>query len=534
MGAKNGYFQLDNRADGIYLIIFPPEDGGQEVDVMEMTAFLDKKGIGPYDIKELNTAIHTAVKAQAFVKVSDQKGLEFGESMELRFSEDRMTATARFYPPTTKGQVMDMKEIVGDLQYNHIQYGIIADSLKSFVMNRTYCTDIVVAKGTQPVQGKDAYITYNFDANPTRKPKQLEDGSVDFHSLNIFTKVQKGDLLATLTPAIQGTPGRDVYGNHIAPAKVKQMSLKYSRNISLSEDKLQMFSDVSGDVQLAGDTVFVSDTYTVPADVDTSTGDIEYDGNVIVTGNVRTGFTIRAKGSVQVNGVVEGACIYSGDSIVLNRGMQGMARGYLEAENNIVAKFVESGTLTAKNNITVGSLLHSKVKAGNDIVVNGKKAFIIGGDVSAGHMIDVRSTGNQMETFTVLRVGIFQEQIDKLHELKTQNESVQEDIAKYTDVMNMFRTQLAKGAKFPPEQIKKLQSIAESLKQLEKQFNENDIEIKKIEEAVEESKGCKIKVADVVHVGTEVHLNGHYQAVRQSVKRCIFRLAGGEIEHVGY
>ncbi|MDE5966402.1 MAG: FapA family protein [Lachnospiraceae bacterium] len=534
MGVKNGYFQLDNRADGIYVIIFPPEDGGQNVDVMELTAFLDKKGIGPYDIKELNMVIQTAVKNQAFAKVSDQKGLEFGESMELRFSEDHMTATARFYPPTTKGQVMDMKEIVGDLQYNHIQYGINAEILQGFVQNRTYCTDIVVARGTQPVQGKDAYITYNFDVNPTGKPKQLEDGSVDFHSLNIFTKVEKGALLATLTPAVQGKPGKDVYGNEIAPAKVKNLSLKYSRNISVSEDKLQMFSDVSGDVQLVGDTVFVSDTYTVMADVDPSTGDIEYDGNVIVTGNVRTGFTIRAKGSVQVNGVVEGAYIYSGDSIVLNRGMQGMSKGYLEAENNIVAKFVESGTLTAKNNITVGSLLHSKVKAGNDIVVNGKKAFIIGGDVSAGHMIDVRSTGNQMETLTVLRVGIFQEQLDKLNELRTTNESIKEDIEKYTGVVNMFRTQLAKGAKFLPEQIKKLQSVAENLKQLEKQFNDNDVEIKEIEEAVEQSQGCKIKVSDVVNVGTEVHLNGHYQAVRQSVKRCIFRLAGGEIEHVGY
>lgn len=534
MEVKNGYFQLDNRMDGIYVIIFPPAEGGQPVDVMELTAFLDKKKIGPYDVKELNSRIHTTVKQQSAVKVSDQSGVEFGESMNIRFSEDHMTATARFYPPSVKGKQMDVKEILSDLQFNHIQYGIVQEAIQGFLANRSYCSDIVVAKGKPPVQGKDAFITYTFDVNPTGKPKQLEDGSVDFHSLNIFTRVEKGALLATLTPAVPGTPGKDVFGNEIHPAKVKQLSLKYSRNIILSEDKLRMFSDVSGDVQLAGDTVFVSDTYTVPADVDTSTGDIEYDGNVVVTGNVRTGFTIRAKGSVQVNGIVEGACIYSGDSIVLNRGMQGMSRGILEAQNNIVAKFVESGTLLAKNNITVGSLLHCKVKAGNDIVVNGRKAFIIGGDVSAGHMIDVHSTGNHMETLTVLHAGIFPEQLDKLNTLREQNEKLQEEIEKYLGVVNMFKTQLAKGAKFQPEQIKKIQSVAQNLKNIEKQFNENDVEIKKIEEAVESSKNCKIKVADIVNVGTEIHLNGHYQSIKQSVRRCLFRLSGGEIEHVGY
>ena len=43
---------------------------------------------------------------------------------------------------------------------------------------------------------------------------------------------------------------------------------------------------------------FALPPYKVAADVDASTGDIEYEGNVMVPGTVRTGFTIRAKGDI--------------------------------------------------------------------------------------------------------------------------------------------------------------------------------------------------------------------------------------------
>lgn len=534
MAGRNGYFQLDNRSDGSYVIIYPPGEGGKIVDVKELAAYLEQMKISVENIAGLHSFIQSVQAKPGSIKVSDTPGLECNECMTIKVSEDRMMVYVRFHAPSTKGSAMDEAEILSDLEHNKIQYGISEKIIKKYVVSRLYCTDIPIAKGKQVVQGRDAYITYHFDVNPTSKPKQLEDGSVDFHQLNIFTRVEKGDLLATLTPAYMGEPGIDVYGNEIMPAKVKQLTLKASKNIVLSEDKLSMYSDAAGDVKLEGDSVYVSDTYYVPADVDTSTGDIDYEGNVVVTGNVRTGFTIRAKGSVQVNGVVEGACIYSGDSIVLKRGMQGMAKGYLEAENDIVSNFVESGTLVAKNNITVGSLLHSKVKAGNDLVVSGKKAFIIGGEVEVGHKIDTRAVGNQMETLTVLRVGVSVEQLERLHSLKKENEEISENVAKYNKVVATFMDQKVKGFKFTQEQLKSIQLVANNLKALQAQQKRNEAEIAKLDEAVEKGSKCCIQISDVAHVGSEFYLNGNRKALKESLRRCRLKLNRGEIEIAGY
>ena len=73
--------------------------------------------------------------------------------------------------------------------------------------------------------------------------------------------------LATLVPIDYGTPGEDVYGNIIRPKKVRNKRLRHGKNIHLSEDGLKMYSDVSGNVTLVEDRVFVSDTYVIEGDV---------------------------------------------------------------------------------------------------------------------------------------------------------------------------------------------------------------------------------------------------------------------------
>ena len=82
-----------------------------------------------------------------------------------------------------------------------------------------------------------------------------------------------------------------------------------------------MYSDVSGNVTLVEDRVFVSDTYVIEGDVGPSTGDIDYDGAVEVKGNVITGYTVKAAGDITVEGAVEGATLISEGKIVLKRGM---------------------------------------------------------------------------------------------------------------------------------------------------------------------------------------------------------------------
>ncbi|MBO6108822.1 MAG: DUF342 domain-containing protein, partial [Eubacterium sp.] len=344
---KNAYFEVINNEDKMYLWVHPAEGDGEMFQFEEVTKYLGTISFPDYDSVKLNNYIERGVYDEP-MKLSDEPIIPVGEKCIVQVDRDGLKATARFYPPTTGGDLLTEDEIIADLRRAGVKHGVRKKAIDHFLSNHEYCRDYLLAVATKPVHGHDAKVTYHFDINATARPKMNEDGSVDFHQLGNIKPVEAGQKLATLTPVNWGKPGATVTGKPIKPKKVKNRHLRFGRNIRLSEDKLRIYSEVSGHVTLVEDMVMVSDIYQVPANVDASTGDIEYKGTVQVTGNVNTGYKVVADGDIVVNGVVEGAELISGGNIVLKRGMQGGDRGVLNAEGNVTAKFIESAKIECK------------------------------------------------------------------------------------------------------------------------------------------------------------------------------------------
>ena len=241
---------------------------------------------------------------------------------------------------------MTLREFIGDLEYKKIRCGLQVDAITGYFKNRRYCTDITIALGIEPVHGTDASIEYHFNTDKNAKPTLLEDGSVDFFHLNVVNDCKAGDELATLTPADPGQYGMTVLGEKVKPRNVKVKQLKFGHDIKLSEDKLHIYSEVNGHVELAGEQVFVSNVLEVE-NVDTATGNVEYNGSVKVNGNVATNFEVKATGDIEIKGVVEGARIEAGGNIVIVRGNNGMGKAELIAGGNIISKFLENTKVEA-------------------------------------------------------------------------------------------------------------------------------------------------------------------------------------------
>lgn len=523
MGYTNGYFQLDIKEDGTYIIIFPPQDGGNLININEVTAYIEKQKIHEYNIAELNKFIQTC-KTKTEFKLTNEVIGECPETSIIKVSKDRMYAVIRLYPPSTKGAVIDKRGILGELERNKIVVGISEKVIDIILSNKQYCKDLPIARGIKPVEGKNASIEYHFDTNPTGTPELLEDGSVDFHKLNIFSEVKKGDVLATLSPADFGKEGKDIFGNKVLPMKLKNLQLKHGRNITLTADKLQLISEVNGDVKLEDDTVFVSDTYTVPADVDASTGDIEYEGNVVVCGNVRTGFTIKAQGDIEIKGVVEGAHLCAGGNIVLKRGMQGMNKGLLEAGEDIVTKFLESGYARAGKNVNTGSILHCDVEAKDKVIVSGRKGFIIGGNVIAKNLIEANSAGNKMGTITNLKVGVDVNVMNEAKMLEKNIEGYNEQKAKLVAMLNMFKMRLADGKKLNNDQLRLLKDAGVKVKSIEDGMEKDLARLEECNLIINARSDGKIVIGGVVYPGVRVTISNRIHYVKEERSHCQYKL----------
>ena len=187
---------------------------------------------------------------------------------------------------------------------------------------------------------------------------------------------------------------------------MKSCRLEYGRNISINEDKTEIYSDVTGHAMYINGKVFVSDVYEVPADVDNSIGNINYDGSVHVKGNIKSGFTVEAEGDVIVDGVIENASVYAGGQIIVKRGVQGMHKGVLKAGSNVISKYIENATVSAGGYIESEIILNSTVSSGGTIKVHGRKGLINGGVTRAANCIEANNFGTEMETPTILEVGV--------------------------------------------------------------------------------------------------------------------------------
>ena len=197
MESKNGYFKLDIRDVGVYLIIYPPIGSGKAAEVKEAAAYLEQKGYGGFNLKELNQATLRTDAIQE-VYVGEWNGFEENEQMALTVSVDKMLVFCRFYPPSNKGRLLTKEDILKDLQSQQVKIGIKAAEIDRFLEERLYCTNYILARGIPPVQGKDAKIEYFFNTSHNLKPKKNEDGTVDYHELNTISHVERGQLLARL------------------------------------------------------------------------------------------------------------------------------------------------------------------------------------------------------------------------------------------------------------------------------------------------------------------------------------------------
>lgn len=524
----NGYFKLYIKDNGTYLKLFPPTLNGNKIEFEDISNYLNWCYIKDYDLSELMNALLSIEDKPIEVKLCSSMVLPVNEYVNINISEDRMYATGTFYPQSNKGNTLTKLDIIDKLKNEGVKYGILEENIDNYINNRVYAQEIILAKGIEPVQGRDAFIDYKFKIGSS-KPKLNEDGSVDFHNLDIISHVNKGDILAVLTPADKGKEGIDVTGNIIKPKKVKTVTLKHGNNIHLSEDKTIMYTDVSGHAIYAERKVFVSDVYDVPADVNTSTGNIRYDGNIHVKGNIRTGYVVEAKGDIIVDGVVEGAILKAGGQIIIKRGIQGINKGILEAKGNIISKFIENATVKSGGTITTEAVMHSNISAKDEIYVNGSKGFISGGEARAGKKISVKTAGSTMGTQTTLEVGVDPAIVEEFHVLSEKVSRLIEDKEKLDKIVSLLKNKQAEGVDLTQEKIKMLQDATKNSIILNSEIKKADKHLDELQDIIEENVQGKIIINNIVYHGVKIIISNETYYVKDGFKYCQFVKEGADI-----
>lgn len=526
----NAYFRLITKADGVFLEFFPPKDGGEMLAIGEVTAYLGTRNLNNYDLQELSQAVNDAEHEHTVkVGVPGSAG-NVDEVIHISVYQDKMHAYARFYPPVGQGKLLTAQDIIAKLKAEGIKAGINQQEILSFLKDRKYCTNYVLAQGIPPVEGHDAKIQYFFNTDVNLKPKRNEDGTVDYKELNMISHVEAGQKIAQLIKEDPGKPGVDVFGTEIKPHTVKTRKMSFGNNVTLSEDQTIMYSNVTGHASLVGGKVFVSDVYEVAADVDNSTGNIEYSGNVEVRGNVKSGFKVVAKGDIIVEGIVEDATLISDGQIIVKRGIHGMNKGLLQAKGNIICKFIENANVVSGGYVDAEAILHSKVDALGEVIVNGKKGFITGGVIRAGNLIEAKTIGSEMETATQVEVGVDPIQKERYSQVQKQLKENQEQIEKIKPIVLNYTSKMKQGQALSKEQVNYVKQLVMQMQKLQAEAEPLKAEEMQLGKIISIANSARIKVSKTIYSGVTVSISDVQMTLKDKRNFSQFVRQDGEIK----
>ena len=436
---------------------------------------------------------------------------------KVQVSSDGLQATMTFKIPDGKNEVpkYTAAQLLGFLNSANVTFGIDQEMLARLAESPIYGRPIKVAEGSPQQQGTPGYFEYLFDINFNRKPTIRPDGTADYMSIKTIETVEEGDVIATYHPAVQGSRGMSVRGQILEPKPVRDLPPLIGRGFNRSSDNLTYTAKITGKIEINQGKILVSPVHEVQGDVGIETGNIKFNGDVIVHGGVHDGAVIDAAGNVIIHGLIEDCDIHAGKDLFLLSGVKGNEKTIIDCKGSITAQFVEYAIITCAGNITADYFFKSKISCDGRVELNGNNASIIGGYVSAVQGIEVNDIGNSFGTITNVAVGVDIERAAEYEMLAKKIAAINANVQKIKKGIEDFdRLGEERGINYK-EDPRRMQLLRVRIRD-EAIVLEETKKLNRMKEVILSGRGATIKVFRRVFAGANISIDDHHVGINET------------------
>ena len=342
-------------------------------------------------------------------------------------SEDGMLGYIKLTKSTEGSTAFSKEQLKEALIKSRIHFGINEEALLMLAQRPIFNLRIKVAQGQKAIDGEDGCLHYlvKRDSEYTPEYSENEEGKVDYKNLNYFQMVKKDQVLCEIIKEVNGINGRNIFGEEICAKIGKEIVFSIGKNSILNEDKTKIISTCDGIVRFAKNKLDINDMLHIPSNVDFSTGNIHFSGDVIIDGDVCTGFSVKSDGSIIIKGVVEDAEIQAAGNIHISKGLNGGSRKEITAGKNLNCNYIENALLNVKGDITADYIIDSKITCLGNIKLAGSKALINGGEISLAGELSAKEIGTEKERIT--KINILGIEIVDTHSIEELKLEIQKD-----------------------------------------------------------------------------------------------------------
>ncbi|MDR2758462.1 MAG: FapA family protein [Spirochaetaceae bacterium] len=523
--------------EGAFLKVVPPIGKGKKITEAFAMEILKSRVVKDIDIALLSETVKEA--AGSFVKVGNFESNPMNDAyVNVDISDMGMKAYININPPGLGGCDLPVETILSFLRNNHIVHGVKEDFIRDFVDRPVYKENVLVAEGTKPSGGRDAYIQYNFEIDQTKvRLREGFNGQVDFKDLHIIQNVVEGQPLAKKILPELGTPGITINGKVLPAVNGRDIAMPLGKNVHVGDDELTIYADINGQVVVVNNKINVEPIYTVKGNVDIKTGNIIFLGTVVVTGNVDAGFSVKAAGNIEIHGTVEKAELDAEGDIIVHQGITGKGAGIVRTGRSLWSRFIENTSVEAGNMVVASDgIINSQVDAYRRIACQGKRAHIVGGRLRATDEIIAESLGSPTSgTETICEVGFDPKHKEKLGIYTENKESLVKQLEEIRLNLQTLINIKKQRKSLPEDKESFMRELMDKRKEVMGDLQKIDEDIGEVQEILSGIKNRgRISASSKVYPGVKIIIRDVKEEVRSEYKAVTFILENDLIRVIKY
>ncbi|EMM71169.1 FapA family protein [Leptospira weilii] len=345
--------------------------------------------------------------------------ISIDSAVSISISPDQLSATITVRPYNLKGETVSKDKLWNII----IDWGIHRERILVDEVRRVLTLleeagkkgdftpiKVEIAKGMAPIPGENGWVRFYHPM--AKRVKLLEDGRADFRNIDRYINVKVGEKLASKFEGIPGTPGFDVFGNIIPAPAIKKPKLVIGNNIdertNFEEGKelQEYFASCNGVIFVTEVSITVSPELQIAGNVGLSTGNIQFDGNVIVRGDIEPSSVVECTGSLIVYGNLESNEVKVGRDLIVHGGIKGSGTEIIRITGRVQAKFIENARLETEGDIvTEGAILNSTIDTLGSVVLSGSNGNLVSSKIRTNEGISVISLGSSAELDVTVELG---------------------------------------------------------------------------------------------------------------------------------
>ncbi|MCL2107998.1 MAG: FapA family protein [Oscillospiraceae bacterium] len=425
----------------------------------------------------------------------------------VEVTEDKLHAYLYITEERDGGEPVTSDDINRVLEVDHLLSDVDYDAANQLLADKKYNKKVCVAKGYLPTHGTDGTINYLFDPSNTLVPKKGSTGEVDYKDLGLVRNITKGEIIAEITQPTTGEEGQNVYGQPLMPVAGKPVRYIVGTGTELTETETEIIAAVSGNLTWAKDRFTVSETLVIPENVDVSTGNIDFIGNVVVKGNVAENFSVKSKLSVSVNGTVTNATVIAGGDVMI---ALGSVNSDIIAQGTVKLGFCESSRIECKRDFISQSVIGGEVFCAGEFNATGGRGVVFGGKYTALSGFNANIIGTENYTKTQITLGnsavLSEEKVDITDKIK----DLEDRTKKLLQVAEVLNTQKKSQGQLSADREAMLTTAIRSRFTFQREVKQLNKRLEEIESELESAGDQSVIVHKhlwpgvVIRVGTEL------------------------------